>query len=61
MVYCTNIMFCYFMYADAQDWHLHSLLLQIQACIDSNPSDLDKRPSEYHGKWMIEVITVQLF
>lgn len=55
-------MFCYFMYADAQDWHLHSLLLQIQACIDSNPSDLDKRPSEYHGKWtMIEVITVQLF
>lgn len=35
--------------AGSGDWHLRSLLSQLIATIDTNPSDLVAKPGDYHG------------
>lgn len=37
------------------DWHLHSLLTQLQATIESNPSDTIVKPPDLYGMYVCTV------
>lgn len=32
------------------DWHLNTLLSQLQATIESHPADADLKPADFYGK-----------
>ena len=36
--------------SDAEDWHLRSLLSQLQVTIESNPSDVLTKLPDFYGK-----------
>ena len=36
------------------DWHLHSLLTQLQATIESNPSDTIVKPPDLYGMYICD-------
>ena len=44
----------YFIFAEADDWHLNSLLSSLVSCLDSKPS---LKPPKNWGKHIITVIS----